>query len=205
MRARRGIKPAYKRSHVILTLIKLLEGPIGRISLSRELGIGEASSRTLLNRLRELNLIYIDNVAGAVLTEKGKEIIQKFLGRVRLVGELNLEGLVSNSFSNYLAIIHDGINLVDSIGGVLRLRDLFVRYGAEGAIILYYLNNEVFMPLPNELTKVDKGLTFYRELINLKLQDNDLILIALCRHNEKSECIEIMLEVIIDLLEQKDI
>ena len=203
MRARRGIKPAYKRSHVILTLIKLLKGPIGRISLSKELGIGEASSRTLLNRLRELGLIYVDNVAGAVLTDKGREVIHEFLNKVRLIGEVNLEGLINDNFSNYLAIIRNGIDLVNIIGGVLRLRDLFVRYGAEGAVILYYLNNEIYMPLPNELLKVDKEKPFYKELINLKLQDKDLILIALCRRNEKSRCIEIILNVVIDLLSQK--
>jgi len=199
LRPRRGIRPAFKRAHVVITLLKLLKEPIGRIALSRELGIGEASSRTLLNRLRELGIVKVDNVAGALLTSWGREVVEEFLNKVKLIGQIDLSDVFSDNISNYAGVIIDGIKNIESAGGVLKVRDLFVRYGAEGALILYYVDNELMMPLPRGYSRISKNTNYYRELMKMELRNGDAVLIAVCKE-DSNKCMEILIEVVLDLI-----
>ncbi|RLG80592.1 MAG: hypothetical protein DRO09_02920, partial [Thermoprotei archaeon] len=60
-----GVKPRFTPYHVFMALRIIAEkGPIGRPSLMKDIGLGEASTKTLLRRMRSAGLIGIDSVAG---------------------------------------------------------------------------------------------------------------------------------------------
>lgn len=74
-RVRRG----YSIYHVI-KLLELLEsqGPLGRMLISRLLGIGEGSARSLVRLLRSRGLVDVDVVGGAYLTAKGSDVLTRW-------------------------------------------------------------------------------------------------------------------------------
>ncbi len=82
---RKGLKPAFHTGHVIATINYLYnEGPAGRKILSKMLGLGETSVRSLLKRLQKHGLVVIDRVAGAYLTDKGREVAEKLRKYIRV-------------------------------------------------------------------------------------------------------------------------
>ena len=73
-----GPSPSFSVFHVMKALeLTAKEGPIGRGKLSRELGIGEGVTRTLLNRLIDAGLIATSKL-GCSLTKKGETIWNDF-------------------------------------------------------------------------------------------------------------------------------
>ncbi len=57
-------------------LVLLEEQPMGRILLSKRLGIGERRIRSILSRLEECNLIERDSIAGCFLSATVKELLE---------------------------------------------------------------------------------------------------------------------------------
>lgn len=116
---------------VIALFLYLCDCFIGRVQLSRELGIGEGKLRRLLSELHSLGLLEKTR-AGVRLTPKGSEDLERlllgkgvtkvFLGNAR---ELNSE-------TSLVAVTR---LKVDGKVRALELRDEAVRGGAKGAII----------------------------------------------------------------------
>ena len=73
------IPPTYKRAHIIYAIILLgkHEKGIGRYKIKKELTLGEGSTKTLLNRLKDEGIIAVEDKkqAGHMLTKKGKDIL----------------------------------------------------------------------------------------------------------------------------------
>ena len=139
--ARRKVIPGYGKEHVLKTINILSREPTGRLKLSKLLDIGEASTRTLLKRLREEDLIVVDPVAGAELSDKGKGVFAPLLVSARIFRSQvpRLEGW---GVPVFLCVKNMG-HLLD-LYGVLRLRDMAISSGAEAAIIGVYTEDHVF-------------------------------------------------------------
>ena len=195
-RARRGIKPAFTASHVFLALRELLRGPIGRICLSRKLGLGEASTRTLINRLKELGLVEVDKVAGVILTEKGLRMVRNLVRKIVLVGPIDISSICRDTYSE-VAIIRDGIKEVERLG-VLYLRDLLVKYGARGGIILYYRGGSFLMPTTKGLELFKNARIINQIVSKSSVFDGDVIVVALC--SSTNTCLNSLINAVIDLL-----
>ena len=132
---RRGVSPRYGPYHVIKLLQLLYQRePLGRHALSRELGLGEASTRTLLRRLREVGVVEIDRVGGAILTDVGRRAVQKLLSSIRSISRVTqiLEKLRLDREA--VAAIVDP-SLLQS-AKLVEIRDSIVRKGASAALIL---------------------------------------------------------------------
>ena len=91
-RAKRGVKPAYTRYHVLKCLLLIHhDEPIGRIKLSKALRLGETTVRTLLNRLKEEQIINVDKIGGVYLVGKGKILLRtifSILEDIQNIGEV---------------------------------------------------------------------------------------------------------------------
>ncbi len=195
-RARRGIRPAFTPSHVFLALKELLKGPIGRATLSKRLGLGEASTRTLISRLRELGLVEVDKVAGVILTNKGINLISKLISIVKTLGSINTSSICESTYSE-AAIIRGGAKYVEKIG-ILDVRDLLVKYGAKGGIILYYRDKRFFMPTPSGLELFTDRSIVDQLLSRAEVLDGDAIIIALC--SSSKGCLNSLINAIIAML-----
>jgi DNA-binding MarR family transcriptional regulator len=151
----RGVKPTFNEYHVLKTLLILYEkGPLGRQLLSKHLGISVTSVRTLVNRLRRMNLIEIDSVAGCILTPYGQAFVEKLLKLVNFGGDVTsiLEKSLLLYNKAYCFLLRNGFALLKRFD-VSYLRDTLIRYKAKAAIIAYILGDKVYIPPYEDLNE----------------------------------------------------
>lgn len=72
-----GRPPAYTEAHALIALERIGAGRVGRQQLSKELGLGEGTIRTLVRRLKALDLIETSR-GGMKLTEGGEGLLSRF-------------------------------------------------------------------------------------------------------------------------------
>lgn len=134
-----GPNPKFTLYHVWKTYsIINTKGPIGRKTLAQVLGIGEGSTRTILDKMiREGS---VENTKlGAVLTERG---VKNFRGSGIFVTPIKIPGL---TISNHdCAVLVKG--MATSIGTGYEQRDEAVRVGAMGATTLVVNGGKLLFP-----------------------------------------------------------
>ncbi|MEM4519928.1 MAG: hypothetical protein QXD94_05770 [Sulfolobales archaeon] len=195
-----NIKPSFTTYHIYLTLHECSKGPSGRKALSNILGIGEGSVRTLIRRLYQIGLIYVDPVAGVLLTPTGLEVLKSLSDMMYLVGsfDLNHSEICSNC-RIALTVLKDGVKLVEKIGGVLYVRDLIVKKGGVGGLILYYING--IFKIPNSKNIYDVvNQEFWRGLLkNSSIGDGDCVLASMCGRGD-TNCLMYVVEAALDVI-----
>jgi hypothetical protein len=149
------------------------EGPIGRYALKGILNLPEGVTRGLLSSLSTQNLL-LTSKAGCKLSEKGENALHAWLTRygVLTIKELDVGQL---KIANAHMAIHVRGRKPKSI---LEGRDLAVRAGAKGAILLTFLNGVLSVPmvypdLSREFPEVAKTLL---NVFNLK--NGDLVIVC---------------------------
>jgi hypothetical protein len=138
-----GPSLTFKDFH-ILEAIELMgkEGYVGRVKLSKELGLGEGVTRTLLKHLKDHNLITIDPKKGCKLTKKGEKVYKTISSRI--VGPLEIpKNPITIGDFNVSVMVK---NAVKAITYGLEQRDAAVKVGALGATTLIYTKNLLTMP-----------------------------------------------------------
>jgi len=194
---RRGIKPRFSEYHVV-KIIEILksEGPLGRIVLSRLLKLGESSTRSLIKRLKEHELIKIDEVGGAYLTKKGLEFLDLWRSNIKYIGKVDLK--IADWSSNFCGIVINGLELIE-IYGVLKIRDIAVRRGALGLIAIVVKDLNFLLPISKSIFEEvrDELSNICRSFKNL-VSSGDAILIIGANSSIQAE--KIFVETLVDVL-----
>jgi len=135
-----GVRPAFHPGHVIKTLFYLMDnGPAGRKVLSKELDLGETSVRSLFKRLKRNGFIEIDRVAGAYLTDRGRELSKALSEMIVLYKDVKIF-----NWNNPVLII---ISMMPPRNTpVLIIRDKAISINADAALIAFIENNELRIP-----------------------------------------------------------
>ncbi len=141
---RQGVRPGFEEGDVLRALLETAKVPRGRLWLAKNLGLGEASARTLLKRLRREGLVTVDRVAGAELTEKGKKVVAPLLISVH-VEETEAPSALKGWGRVTLIVARNLSRLVET-RGVIGLRDLAVAGGASAALVAVYRNEGIVVP-----------------------------------------------------------
>lgn len=126
-------------------LIKTLKC-ISRRQLSEHLEIGEGSTRTLVDSLREANIVKV-SLAGCELSSYGTREVNAVFSTFEPVGHLPASNLTFGNES-YCIIARSAANKIAS--GITQ-RDAALLAGASGATVLIYRNGGFSFP------QVDKG------------------------------------------------
>lgn len=193
---RRGVAPRYRPYHVI-KLLRLLyhREPLGRHALSRELGLGEASTRTLLRRLRELGVVEVDRVGGAILTELGRKAIREFMEFVPAIARVTqvLERLKLDREA--VAALVSSTLLGDAKPVVIR--DYIVKRGASAALIVRVDEDAAKIPPDDVGEETFPELKRLREELDAK--KGLYILISYSGSEEQAE--QALIEAILDIAE----
>ncbi len=195
-----NVRPGFTSYHIYLTLNECAKSPSGRKALSNVLGIGEGSVRTLVRRLSEVGLIAVDPVAGVLLTEAGFEVLRLLMSRLIVAGSFDLGyGEICRDCRMSAVLLRDGVRLVSQVGGVLYVRDLIVRKGGTGGLILYYVDGVFMLPNSYGLYKViDQG--FWRDILGgFKIFEGDSVLVSVCRKGDRN-CLMYVVEAALDVL-----
>jgi hypothetical protein len=191
----RGVKPSFRAYHVFIALTSLRrEGPLGRMTLSRKLELGEAAVKTLVRRLRDSGLATVDRVAGVLLTEEGVELAEFLEGLMTYLGPVEL-GPICGGCRTYGLVLRSFRGVLESVG-YLKLRDLVVREGADGALIVYCGDRPV-MPVSGGFEEVTGALG---EVARRSCGSGDVLVVSICCSNSR-ECSRAPVEAALDLLD----
>ncbi|MFC1454530.1 DUF4443 domain-containing protein [Candidatus Undinarchaeota archaeon] len=163
------IRASYSEVHVIHSFLLLSEKPLGRFSLMEQLGLNEASVKTLLKKLVEAGFAE-SSTKGAVLTKKGEDFVDGLLGHISKPAKLKIEKLVVDTHNTAIVVK----NSSKKVGNCIHLRDAAIRAGATGLTVL--LKDGERLALPN----CDFPIDYAKEAIEsvLTLDDGDAILIG---------------------------
>ena len=174
---KKGNRPNFDDAHVLLALdIVEKEQPIGRHLLMKKLSLTEASTRTMIKRLKELGLISIDKVAGIFITENGRKLLLNIRNKVKIIEDVYLSTI---GWKGQAIIVRNGKAVVDKMG-LLNLRDLIIKQGATQTIIAI-VDEEKKIELPpktfDESEEIKKLKTEIKEKLGEESNINDLIII----------------------------
>jgi len=161
------IAPTYKLSHILYTFYFLGQSAqgIGRYRIKDEIGLGEGSTKTLLTRLKDENLISIETKkqSGHRLTPKGLEIFHLLTQIIPIPIELNNQQnrFVVGDFAYFSHISKNHVKENPEIG--IAQRDEAIKIGGTGASVLTYHNHQFSFPdnfqiqLPIPVENVQEG------------------------------------------------
>jgi len=181
---RRKVKPNFTPYHVVKALMIISKGHVGRPKLREELKLGDASTRTLLKRLKEAGLIRSFRPTGTELTERGREVLKEVLDSLVMLGDVPHGNICSKCVTS-VVVLKNAANILKKIG-VIKVRDLVVKQGADGALILLVRSKgKVMMPIQNgEVPFADSLIFNIRRM--LTLEEGDVILVAMCDPQDES-------------------
>jgi len=151
------------------------EGPIGRIELSRRLGLGEGAVRTIIKHLTARN--FVDPAKeGCVLTPLGMTLYKSLRSKLSEIHPVNARQLSLDRANAAVLIRNSGVLVRRGI----EQRDAAIRAGASGACTLVYRNGKLSMPKgereESSLTSSDLLFEDLRKLF--APQEGDVIIIV---------------------------
>ena len=158
-----GRTPTFTEVHIAKAIETLGAGePVGRIRLSKILGLGEGEARTLVRHLRNEDVIDVSR-AGIVLSEFGKELLSNLRSRLSEEMEVPESSLTVGPY-NIAVLVSDA---ADSVKYGLEQRDAAIKAGALGATTLVFRNNRLAMPGVSE--DIFKNIQSFHDMLIAKL------------------------------------
>jgi len=169
-----GPQPGFQSFQLLDALLTIdREAPIGRKKLSRRLGVGEGTIRTMLQRLKAASLLEVRGKGGCALSRKGKRLVSELRRRLVDAGPLSLS-LPWEYPENYAVMVRGAVSRVRR---GIEQRDEAIKAGAKALLVLSYHGGRLLMPGVADLTA--EKPEFASKLIGeLKPQEGDVILIA---------------------------
>jgi len=169
-----GRMPSFNEAQVVkaLEIINVYE-TVGRIRLSKELGLGEGATRTLLKHLKNEGII-AGSRQGITLSEFGKKWFRNLRSKISEGVEIPNSPITVGKF-NVAVLVRDVAHRV-RMG--IEQRDMAIKAGALGATTLIFSSNKLAMPSSDE--DIFKGISSIHSMLISKLnpKENDVIIIA---------------------------
>jgi len=133
-----GNTPNYTKIDILRCFLRLSEN-IGRQELARELELGEGTIRTILNLLKNKNMLD-STKKGHILSKIGNESLMMITEHISLPKKIISQNIYpeSNKFGVQ-------VRNISNLKNMYKLRDIAVKNGADGAIILNF-NGKLYAP-----------------------------------------------------------
>jgi predicted transcriptional regulator len=177
-----GRLPSFAEAHVIEALegIRSL-GTVGRLKLSKDLGLGEGEARTLVKHLKNEGLIEVSK-SGISLSASGKALVSSLRAVLSEQVEMPSTPLTVGRFN--IAVRVTGMR--DFVKYGLEQRDSAIMAGAKGATTLVFTGNRLTMPSTEENATKD-DLSILAALSRLSLNEGDVVIIGSADEKIKAE------------------
>ncbi|MEM2929673.1 MAG: DUF4443 domain-containing protein [Thermoproteota archaeon] len=160
----------YTPGHILLTILHIGEGSVSRVKLQRLLGLGEGSVKSMVKCMKKYGLIST-SASGSRLTGRGMGILNHARLHVPELRKTSLDYL-SVGKANYTAVLR-GVEPLDA----LKIRDMAVRLGGSGAVLLSLSEGSLRIPyVAEDLRSV--SVKDHEELSKMSLKNKDFILIV---------------------------
>jgi len=176
---------SFNMVHVFKTLQLIKSrGHISRDILSKELGLGDGSIRTLMRHLQMNNMIKATN-AGTTMTNRGEALLSELL--LSIPAEMSLPKCsISLGKFNYVVLLKRHSHAIKS---GIEQRDAAIKIGAKGATTLLFKQNKFMMPSNTNYDTLQKEPQISKLLIRmLNPEEGDAIIIGSDdMHKKRSE------------------
>jgi predicted transcriptional regulator len=168
-----GPLPSFQVFHIIKALELISHASTGRGLLAKELGIGEGTTRTLIDRLKNEGMITTSKT-GCSLTKKGKEVWKEV--REALPSKTELEKSKLTLSTCNVAILVKG--KIGKIKLGMEQRDAAFLTGAKGATTLIMKEGKLTMPSGDVDIAKEYPDTYGRIMDALKPKEGDAVVIG---------------------------
>ena len=178
-----GRVPSFREAHVIKALETIGAGKgVGRIKLSKILGLGEGETRTLVKHLKNGRLVEVSR-SGIVLSKFGEEIFSDLRSKISGSTEVPGSPLTVGPFN--LAVLVRDVGHRVKYG--VEQRDAAIKVGALGATTLVFSGDRLIVPGVGE--DVFREVKQIRATLvsELKPKENDVIIIGSAKNKLKAE------------------
>jgi len=169
-----GPAPSFNEAHVVKALeIIGKSGTVGRIRLSKEVGLGEGTTRTLLKHLKNEGITQSSR-SGISFSETGKKLFSDLRSKVSEGVDVASSPLTVGSF-NIAVLVRDS---AQAVGSGMEQRDTAIKSGASGATTLVFSGNKLSMPAcVNDISESTSSL--HDEIVTkLNPNENDVIIVG---------------------------
>ena len=176
---------SFNMVHVFKTLQLIKSrGHISRDILSKELGLGDGSIRTLMRHLQMNNMIKATN-AGTRMTNRGEALLSELLLSIPAEMSLPRCSIALGKF-NYVVLLKRHSHAIKS---GIEQRDAAIKIGAKGATTLLFKQNKFMMPSNTNYDTLQKEPQISKLLIRmLNPDEGDAIIIGSDdMHKKRSE------------------
>lgn len=175
-----GPAPSFNEAHVVKALELIGEHEsVGRIRLSKELGLGEGTTRTLLKHLKNEGIIQSSR-SGIRFSEPGKKLFSDLRNRLSRGFDVPNSTLTIGRF-NIGILVRDSAKAVRS---GMEQRDTAIKSGASGATTLVFSSDKLFLPTGEE--NISETMPELHDMLvtQFKPKENDVIIVG-CGENRK--------------------
>ena len=179
--------PSLSFSYPLICFAFLLIGDktIGRIQLSRKLGLGEGAVRTILRRLSRAGLVRSTR-RGCALSPKGLSLHKRLRASISETHVVDARQLALDSSSTAILVRRSAQRVRQG----LEQRDVAVRAGATGACTMLAKRGGFVMPtISEEAWRLDLNDPLAEELVRVfNPQSDDVIIIASAKKKNIADC-----------------
>jgi predicted transcriptional regulator len=178
-----GPAPSFNEAHVVkaLELIDDREN-VGRIRLSKELGLGEGTTRTLLKHLKIEGIIQSSR-SGIAFSETGKKLFSDLRNKLSNAVDVPSSALTVGRF-NIGILVRDSAK---AVGSGMEQRDTAIKSGASGATTLVFSNNKLSLPTGEENISESMPELHDRLVTQFKPKENDVIIVGCGENRDLAE------------------
>ena len=176
-----GPAPSFNEAHVIKALELIGKSRyVGRIRLSKELALGEGTTRTLIKHLKKERIIQSSR-KGISFTKEGSKLFFELQNKLSPVFEIPNSRLTLGRH-NVAILVRD---LAKAVGTGMEQRDIAIRSGASGATTLIFTRNKLALPSGEENLAESMPDLHNKLVTQFKPNENDVIILG-CGENEIS-------------------
>lgn len=178
-----GPAPAFNEAHVVKALEMIDKyQTVGRIKLSKEMGLGEGTTRTLLKHLKNEGVTQSSR-SGISFSEEGKKLFSDLRSQLREGIDVPSSPLTVGAF-NIAVLVR---NAAQAIGSGMEQRDAAIKSGALGATTLIFSKNKLELPQEEENLCESMPELHNKLVTQLNPKENDVIIVGSGENRDSAE------------------
>jgi predicted transcriptional regulator len=178
-----GPAPAFNEAHVVKALEMIDKyQTVGRIKLSKEMGLGEGTTRTLLKHLKNEGVTQSSR-SGISFSEEGKKLFSDLRSKLREGIDVPSSPLTVGAF-NIAVLVR---NAAQAIGSGMEQRDAAIKSGALGATTLIFSKNKLELPQEEENLCESMPELHNKLVTQLNPKENDVIIVGSGDNRDSAE------------------
>jgi len=178
-----GPAPSFNEAHVVKALELIGDyGSVGRIRLSKELGLGEGTTRTLLKHLKNEGMTQSSR-SGISFSKDGQKLFSGLQSRLSKGVDVASSPLTVGAF-NIAVLVRDSAK---AVGSGMEQRDMAIKSGASGATTLVFVSNKLSLPTGEE-NLFESMPELHKTLVTqFNPKENDVIIVGCAENRNLAE------------------